>query len=255
MLENSLKMTLYRLILVPSEAVRQNIKRNVDDMPPYIGGFLDITEANTITELIKSGKINDAADKVMEDYVNHRFGIPLKSIVECYDMLKIFSDHCELSSLLLDGRIVNDIVPYNGSKYIYLIERYDSNDYDITVKTSPDIPQTRPDTIITKIAVNRQNTFNYFACQNIKTDSGEYGDDIYYWDKIDEILKMPPMEMYDFLMTLIKGEIQHYKNGKLISSYWSFGDYIRRSISDFLDPKRFKELVGSGDPLNYEFDE
>lgn len=241
--------------MVPSEQTIRNTKRSVDDAIPHTGGLLDITTVNTINELIKPSEMSEIERAVMEDFVNHTMGLSLDEIVNHYDMLKLFSDHCELSWISIDGTVISEIIPYNGSKYVYLIETYDSNGYMATIKTSPGNPPISPESFITKIAINRQNTFNYFACQNIKTDSGKYGDDIYYWDKIYEILKMSPIEMYDFLMTLIMGEVQYYEKGKLIVTHWSFGNYIRRSIGDFLDPKRFKELVDSGDPLNYEFDE
>ena len=110
--------------------------------------------------------------------------------------------------------------------------------------------------VIYKIAKRHIGGKEYFASQALCDQHGIPLDNLYYWDKIDKILKMDPSDMYDYCMRLITAEIHNYDNqGKLLASNWLFGNYISRSINDFLDPKRFKELIDSGDPLNYEFDE
>lgn len=240
--------------MVPSKKMIKNAKRNDNGVISYIGGLLDITTFESIGELEKHSVMDEKWRIAMGDLVNHSLGIPLDATVELFNLIKIFNDHCEFSSSNLDAMITNTVISYNDSKYIYFIETQDSSGYHSCVKTELD-PALYLNMSVTKIAVNRQDTFNYFACQHIKTDSGEYGDDIYYWNKIDDILKLPSVEMYDYLMSLIMCEIQYYQQGKRVSSDWMFGDYVSRSIDDFTDPKRFEELVESGDPLSYEFNE
>lgn len=152
------------------------------------------------------------------------------------------------------------------SKYVYigvLVSGYQNeriiigyNEQMVLGQLYSQVAHSTDEIVIYKIAKRHIGGKTYFARQALCDQHGYPLDKLYYWDKIDEILKMSPYDMYDYCMRLITAEIHNYDSlGKLLTSSWIFGDYIRRSISDFLDPKRFKELVGSGDPLNYEFDE